>query len=95
MNQEYMDLAGALVIIGCMYFIITKGINFWILLILFIIVGIWGARSNSQTHNKLIDAQIKVLDSQARLNNSNALAATTNALSVQEQLSWMKKKDQR
>ena len=94
MVNETFNLANAAVIIGCLYFLITKELGFWskagIILILLFAICTWGVYHLSKENKQLMNSQIQELESRTRLNNSNAAFTSANALLLREQALWLK-----
>lgn len=88
--KETFNLANAAVIIACLYFMVSEGFNFWILLVLIFALLTWGIHHIPKEHKDLVNAQINEIESRTRLNNSNAAFTTANALYLKEQAIWYK-----
>lgn len=81
--KEPMNLANALIIIACIYFMITNGFNIWILLVLIFALVTWGFYTFTNDHKRLIKKQIEETD--ARIMNIKAHTAfmtTQSALTI-------------
>lgn len=82
-----MNLANALVIIACMYLLITGDMSTWgkigIIFILILAIASWGWWSITDDHKKLLSRQIE--ETEARIRNINAhttFMTTQSALTI-------------
>lgn len=75
--REPMNIANAIVMIACMYFLISGEFGFWakagIFLILLFSIATWGHWHVTKDHKKLLQRQIE--ESEARIKNLNSNTA--------------------
>ena len=79
-----MNLANAVIVIACMYFLIYEKFGFWakagIILILLFALATWGYWSVTNDHKRLLKMQID--EAEARIRNLNASTTFTTTQSA-------------